>query len=272
MLQAYVDESISTDGRGRLFVMAGYIASPDKWKAFSDEWSSLLGMRSPHFRRLDEFKMADLVQSPVGIKQAELFYRVIERHLETSIACVVRLDDVLQAYSKVAWPSWVSGGDRITNEYFVGFDQIIRGLAAHQSVIGIDGPVDFVFDDHSSKAKCVDAWAILKGLAPPMMRRLLGDTPRFHNSQTSMPLQAADLLAYWLRESEERLARGEEYKLAFPWERRKEMNGMILYMTEEMIGKHLRDALLAMQLFRAGIRREQLESILQFMPLQGSGR
>ena len=37
MLQAYIDESCSD---GKLFVMAGYIASAPQWIAFSEEWAS----------------------------------------------------------------------------------------------------------------------------------------------------------------------------------------------------------------------------------------
>ena len=57
VLQAYVDESGSENEHPAL-IMSGYIASAEKWAAFSDEWDSALRMKPS----LESFKMNDAVR------------------------------------------------------------------------------------------------------------------------------------------------------------------------------------------------------------------
>ena len=261
MLRGYIDESISAEG-GRLFVMAGYVATPEKWMAFSDEWASLLSLGPPHWLRLEELKMSSL-QGPLGLQQAELFYRVIERHLDTYVACVVRIEDVVAAWSEINWPSWLENADRLRNEYFLGFDLIIRGLAAHSGVIGIGDPIDFIFDEQDrQEEKCHEAWRVMKSMSPPDIKKLLGVKPSFADSKIEMPLQAADLLAYYVRQSEAKYVSDPESKIVFPWEQKKHMHGIVIYQTKAMVLKALRSALLASQLWRAGVHSDQLPAII----------
>ena len=67
MLCAYLDESVDA---GNVFVMAGYIASAAQWAAFSEEWASLLKLGPPHFRRISEFKMREMNDSPLAREQS----------------------------------------------------------------------------------------------------------------------------------------------------------------------------------------------------------
>ena len=262
MLQAYIDESVSPEG-GRLFVMAGYAATPEQWMAFSDEWASLLQLREPHWTRIDEFKMSSM-RAPSRLKQAELFYRVIERNLDTYVACSIRLGDVVAAFNKVKWPSWVNDAERIQNEYLIGFDTITRVLVSQNSALGINVAIDFIFDEQNTqKAKCLEAWDIAKNIVPADTKKYLGASPVFGDSKQLMPLQAADLLAYWVRESEAKYQNDPgNYQIEFPWEKKKKMTGVVMYQTPELALQTFRNALLSCQLWNAGIRLEQLQSIL----------
>jgi hypothetical protein len=261
MLQAYCDESVTSSGDGRLFVMAGYIATQEAWAAFAREWANLLMLGPPHFRRINELKMAEM-QSPLGLQQAELFYRVIERHLDTYVACVVRLEDVIAAWNEVKWLDWLDNIAILKNEYFLAFDNTIRVVAASGSMLGVHEPVDFIFDDHSQRAKCLRAWRITREVSPRSVRRLLGATPRFEDSKNALPLQAADLLAYYVREAEASYVEGSEYRLEFPWKRHKGMHGMIMFQTRELILRGFRNAILATQLYQAGLGRDQVEAVV----------
>src|SRR4051812_25471854 len=94
MLQAYIDESY-TDGE--LFVMAGYIAPLENWLALSADWHVMLQLGPPHWLRIDELHMNQMT-SPLGLEQCELFYRVIEKHLDVGFSCSIRLADLRSAF------------------------------------------------------------------------------------------------------------------------------------------------------------------------------
>jgi hypothetical protein len=89
----------------------------------------------------------------------------------------------------------------------------------NQSQLLIDEPVDFIFDEESEKKRCLNAWDRLKYSASTDVRRLLGDTPIYRDDKTTLPLQAADLYAYWVREWELRGVDEAISSLPFPWEK-----------------------------------------------------
>jgi len=260
VLQAYIDES----SKGDLFVMAGYIATVENWMAFADEWASLLALGPPHFLRISEFHMNQMT-SPLGLEQSEIFYRVIEKHLHVYVSCVVNIGELRRVFDETNWPDWLDNLKYLRNEYFVAFDQIVRGLALHGGKLGIDGPVDFFFDDNQNKKKCMEAWDLLKRHGHPAFRPLLGETPGFRDSAKFMPVQAADMIAYWLRDTLHRVPITDPgFKPKFPWdEKSKSMKGLGLYRTPAMTRRMFRDAILSCSLLRAGIPIWQVPSLVQ---------
>ena len=42
MLRAYIDDSMDSVKQGRVLVMGGFIATPERWEKFSDEWRQRL--------------------------------------------------------------------------------------------------------------------------------------------------------------------------------------------------------------------------------------
>ncbi len=69
-------------GDGRVFVLAGYISSLERWGDFSNEWQRLLDMRSPHYRHLAYFKMSEM-RSEAERERCAWFYKVIEKHAQS---------------------------------------------------------------------------------------------------------------------------------------------------------------------------------------------
>jgi len=131
----------------------------------------------------------------------------------------------------------------------------VKGLATEHNRLGSEGPMDAIFDDHFNKVKCQKAWEMLKRSGHPRIRAMLGDTPSFRDSVTTMPLQAADLLTHWLRECQLKpCSDPEQFKLTFPWRMKsKEMKGLHIYFTPDMIKANFQRILRACVLGRAGV-------------------
>jgi hypothetical protein len=248
---------------GNVFVMAGYIASVEQWNAFSDEWTSLLRLGPPHFRRISEFKMRDMRGSPLAEEQSELFYRVIERHVTAHISCTIKLDDLTNAFRRFSWPQWLDNQDILLSEYYNAFEAIVKGLAIEQGRLGMNEPIDMIFDENTNKGKCMRAWHILKHRGHPDIVRMLGVRPTFMDSIKTMPLQAADMLAYWLRECQlESESQYGRFHLEFPWKKIAKIEGIHIFYTPEMIETNFRNALLACAIARYGVRPEIINAIV----------
>ena len=85
MFNAFIDDSRSEDGR--FFVLAGFIATAEKWATFSDQWQELLDMHP----RLARFKMNEMGRTPERLERAQWFYRVIEEHVQSAISASLGL-------------------------------------------------------------------------------------------------------------------------------------------------------------------------------------
>ena len=237
MLQAFIDESCEGTGDDRLFVMAGYISSVERWMKFSDEWSALWASRPPLFQA-SEFKQRNMSSSRQGLEFSESLFRIVEQHAELYVVSVVRLADIERAYAAIQWPDWLVNTEILKNEFFNAFDQIVRGLPRFQGQIGVNEPIDVYFDDHSSKTKCLQFWEILKNYGLPC--DVLSDTPNFLDSKKIMPLQAADQLAYWAREN---FSPPAPASVIFPWKRSKDVKGIYIYSTPAHIAANMQNAL-----------------------------
>jgi hypothetical protein len=189
MLQAYVDESGTGDPQ--YLVIAGFIATSETWAAFSKEWQSRLKAA-----QLPYFKMNETKNRP---EIAGWFYRVIEEHdIKASIACIINTTELRQVEESVIYPPYITNPNSATNPYYWAFKYIVAILAERQHEIGMKDTVNFIFDDASEKTKVLRAWELIKIAARPEISELMGDIPTYRNDRTTLPLQAADLYAWWV--------------------------------------------------------------------------
>lgn len=225
-LQAYVDGSGSGDPDA--LVLAGYVATAETWAKFSTEWQ----------KRLDEvglkrFKMHEMATSRMEF--AGYFYRVIEEFdVLAAISCVIRTDDLRKVLREIRLPD-IPNIQRLENPYYLGFRCIIETLARHQRQLRLgEEPIDFIFDDQSEKAALVGAWDLMKFAATPDIQPLLGDTPIFRPDDKVMPLQAADLYAWWvLKWQREGDSDAGVRDFRFAWEAKRKINRLHVEYTED---------------------------------------
>jgi hypothetical protein len=207
-LQAYVDAS----GKGdpHLLVIAGYIASADAWELFAAEWQNRLNEA-----RLPYFKMNETSRRP---EIAGYFYRVIEEHdIMAAISCVIDVSGLTDAYHSISWPPYIINLRGLSNPYYFAFKAIMDVLAQHHETLKLKEPVDFVFDDESEKSNTVKYWRLIKASSDPKFAKWMGDSLIYCDDKTTIPLQAADLYAWWIlkwqRDGNDDWARD----LPFPW-------------------------------------------------------
>lgn len=210
VVQCYVDGSGTGDPG--LFVMGGYIASAKAWAAFSGEWQERLNMRP----QLPYFKMSEMAQSPERLERAGWFYRVIEDHVGAAISCVIPVQTLIKCVREAKWPPGMETYF-LENPYYFAYYAMVTGVSHEQLGWGLNEPVDFIFDEEAIRKFPPEGWARMKLAATPDARRMMGDFPIYRNDQTTLPLQAADLWAWWVRKWAMEGETNGVRDLKFPW-------------------------------------------------------
>lgn len=198
-IQAFIDDS-KTDGE--VLILAGYLASSKQWEKFSVEWQQLLD-GPPRWER---FKMAEIAgtRDQQRWERAAAFCRVVETYAAAFVAVAVELGPLMQA----ARDAGIVDAERqaglpkgtLTNPYIFAHRAILDATLQYQTKLGIDEPVDFIFDEFGNKRVIAAGWDMFAGTRPPELQRLIGREPRFESDDEFLPLQAADMLAWHARE------------------------------------------------------------------------
>lgn len=199
MWQAYIDDSGHRD-HAHVMVLAGFVATVRQWKVFSDEWQQMLDMKPG----IKYFKMNEAAAArgqflhwsedriTERVRQA---YKIIEAtRIPFQASIIIRLDAFYRIFTREYFEK------SAINPYYIAFMELIMNFARHQKNMRIAEPVEFVFDDQvMEKTKIIEAWDAIKAKAPPEIRDLIGNLPSFRDDEMVLPLQAADLAAWWIR-------------------------------------------------------------------------
>jgi hypothetical protein len=235
MWQAFVDESGDRQ-HAPIFVLGGFAATIPQWKAFGPEWQKMLDMKPgiTHFKMNDAatFKKEFLDWSESRRdERVRLAYYTAEEHVSFQVSCIIDIEALDRIF-----PTNPDNG-KLLNPYLVAFSALVTHVAENQEKFGVREKMDFIFDDRAmEKGKIVDAWDELKAFAPPHIGRLMGNTPAFQDDRDVLPLQAADLLAWWVRKlrTEDPDRAG---KVVLPWKARRNIPGVQINMDEKRLLK-----------------------------------
>lgn len=206
MLQAYIDDSASDLRADKRLLLAGYIQSAEAWAKLSEEWADELA-KAP---RLDSLHMATCFEGwsePAREIKINALVAVLKRYQPLSIECSISRADyvrVLRPYAPYD----------LRHPYFACFVGILYGVARTVAEERLSGPVDLVFDMQGNVGADAALWYIpLKHMDPALMR-VLGDAPRFENDDCVLPLQAADMLAWYVRRCAETVCSARQREVA----------------------------------------------------------
>ncbi|SDC02216.1 Protein of unknown function [Bradyrhizobium brasilense] len=210
-LQAFVDAS--GNGDPNVLVIAGYVARASDWAKFSEAWKQKL--LEADLRRL---KMNEMTERRQRQHIAAYFYRTIEEFkIEAAISCVFDTAGLRRFVSTYIPDSPSLDMQAVRNPYLYAARQIIKNLALGQERMGLLDPVDFIFDNEAEKARLSPHWDWFRSSLRPEVRRLMGRDPIYQDDETCMPLQAADLWAWWVRKWHEEGNEDGVRQLALPW-------------------------------------------------------
>lgn len=235
ILQAFIDESQGDD----IFVLAGYLATAEQWADFSREWEHLLPMGVLDRKNKYSFKMSLMAMNPERMERVAAFYRVIEKNLRIGFSTSIRISDWRRAVSrlKILLPQPDFGylnleGELVENHYYIAFSIMLSTLTKFDVPDGIK--IDLIFDERSEKGRIFKAWETIKNSADASSLDKFGSNPRFEDDTEFLPLQAADFLAWWVRQWQE-TSKQQETIGSFPWERHEDQSFLNSRMSEDAI-------------------------------------
>jgi hypothetical protein len=215
VLQAgYFDDS-GSDAKSKYYVLAGFIASVDQWRTVSTKWRQILD-KEP---RLAYFKMSEAMNmegqfktgwtAPLRDQRIFELVEIIQELDPPRIECFLKrsnFDDFVKG---------IISGDIFNDPYFVCFYHLILSIAANAKALEWNCDCDFIFDDQGKIGKnAVERWGWMKknidGANAANVSAYLGPPPIFRDDVKFLPLQAADMFAWLVRDCMTRGPHGME--------------------------------------------------------------
>ena len=194
MLRAFIDDS-GSGGDSTWYVLAGYLGTLEGWEAFDSQWTEVLRAHPS----VEYFKgsEAQRLRGPwAGVtreqrdSKIDALIEVIGRCARRSICTRLRQRDYDQVVKGNVPPKWDS-------PYYLLFTILVGAAINIEAIDGEGDDVDFVFDSDQKHQRQFD-------LMLPPIARMESAYSRFINAvrrddKESLPLQAADLLAWQTR-------------------------------------------------------------------------
>jgi hypothetical protein len=147
--------------------------------------------------------MQEMSYVPERMERVPAFWRIMEDHVLLPISIHFRLDDFARAKSRIFVHDFQINWGNTGNPHFFAFRALLDMFHWHKEKvkkIPVEEPVDFIFDEHTMKRPLLEAWDSYMMLRPAHVKPRYGSTPIFRDDRKFLPLQAADMWAWWVRE------------------------------------------------------------------------
>ena len=197
VLQGFADDSGSEKNAGKIFVLAGFLATAEKWEQFSDRWDEICEQdpKTPDFHMAEAYRLKGRYKWK---DEEQRDARINELVDLTRQSVGYRVDSTL------AWPNYekvVRGKvpPEIDSPYFLLFYNVILSFAAFMDKAGIEGKVDWIFDHQGNVGTQALNWYQFILDHDPSLANRLGATPIFRHDSDMLPLKAGDIYAWQIR-------------------------------------------------------------------------
>jgi hypothetical protein len=208
--QAFIDDS-GSEPQSPIFILAGFVTSADRWAAFSKEWQAALDEKPilEYFKMSEAARLKEQFDEKRGWNETKrddqliTLTRIINKYAEARIHASMRNDNFEKYVKSLPVPQRKLGTD---SPYIMVFMQIILAMAVAGDRVGVKDPCDFIFDEQGSFSKeALEWWPIFKELVKNSTKsdlsRFVESPPIFRDDKQFLPLQAADLYAWHLRQN-----------------------------------------------------------------------
>lgn len=197
MLFAYIDDS-GTDRQGPAVTLAGWAASEEKWRAFSDAWQAVLDMDAP--TKLAYFKMSEANSLKFEFKgwteeqrneRVARLLTVIQEHVLYGMYGLIYWDDFREVQK--LYPQL------FIHEYSLLFSSVIAEGAYRAQSLG--EKIEFIFDEQGTIGdNSAEAFDLARRfIIDKQFSDVMCGKPIHRCDKEVLPLQAADLLAWHIR-------------------------------------------------------------------------
>lgn len=197
ILQGFADDSGSEGKTGNIFVLAGFLATAEKWEKFSDRWDEICDQspKTPDFHMAEAYRLKGKYQWRDADQRDVRINELVDL---TRKSVGYRVDSTL------AWSNYekaVRGKvpPEIDNPYFLLFYNVILSFASFMDKAQIEGTVDWVFDDQGKVGTQALNWYQFIRDHNPSLANRLGATPIFRHDSQMLPLKAGDIYAWQIR-------------------------------------------------------------------------
>ncbi len=206
MLRAFFDDSRE---RGVVLILAGFIATVEQWHGFSERWEQSLTMMSPRWKA---FKMSRVdLEDTAQLERVEYHYRIIEEFTEGAFCVAMPMQPLINVFDEYVVEA------KFRNPYYLAWHLVMSTFANFHRYNGWNKTLDVYFDKQTESKMVLQAWEIIsekEGLGP------FNNPPMFRDDEDMLPLQAADLLAWWARKAWLQHGAFHNDLWLFPWEKK----------------------------------------------------
>lgn len=200
-MQAFIDDSCI--GQSPLYCLAGVVAPASYWPGFSQRWQAVLGTPPsiPYWKTSNAMTKKGPIFDPLSADDRNVKLRnlvgLINQLPIIKFAVTTRHVDYCEVFGrkKISFNAWGLLSTVITQS-------IASFLDGFQSTAGIGEleSLDIIFDSQPEQMEEVAAgWKRYYEDAPDWYKRFLAKPPIFRDEKEFIPIQAADLLAWYVR-------------------------------------------------------------------------
>lgn len=201
MLQMFVDDS--GINQPPIYCLCGWIATSEQWALFSHDWKVTLeeSPSIPYFHAVEWRRLGGAFRGwkrlDADLKLDRLI-AVISKH-KLVMSCSVMLHD---HYIEVF------GGESSARRKFPAYQILLNHIVLQTcdwlKSKGVNQKIEFIFDEQSGHDKIVlSHWDALRQNTFDDIQAIIAPNPSFRNDQEVVGIQAADLLAWTVRRSNE---------------------------------------------------------------------
>ncbi|MEI9927980.1 MAG: DUF3800 domain-containing protein [Sphingomonas sp.] len=195
-LQAYIDDSGKDDPP--VYILAGYIAPAEVWAEFSDRWNEALTAApaisyfkmKEAFRRTGEF-------SGFSVAERDAKLDVLSGLVTNLIPIGIYTGTNHEEYADLFFGKVSTMFD---NPYYLLCFSLIREALIWHELTDQKEPIQFIFDRQlGMEGNLIEGFANLAEISDDNLKRRIAGLPVYADDKDSLPLQAADMLAWHVR-------------------------------------------------------------------------